>query len=564
MLAAIKGRSSRGIVLALAAFLPSLPVFAAGQGFHAGEVRVTRPASASESAIAIDPVDPQKIVAGTIGPGQEVRMHFSTDGGQSWVQSELPLGFTQSHPSVGWSADGRFAYAAALGHCVDLRCNLFFYRSADGGATWDDLEQATPGYPRRTLSQAADRPVLHADLAPGSPYRDRIYLAYHESNVIHLVRSSDFGNTWAGVRFSPAGPELGAGADVATNRAGEVFVAWPGMNSRTIRLRKSVDGGQTFATSVAVAATQSGYRFAVPAQELRGVRLYVSAAADKGTGPFGGSLYLAWADTAAPAVFDPVLNHARVQVAFSRDGGATWSVTTPHPTADLLEVDRWNPFLAAGADGTVHVVFYDTRHSPDRTGVDLYYAFSTDGAQTWSTSRRVTAVTSPHIEDPYQFGDYNGLDIVLNRLIAGYTDNRNEAGVAEDSTDVYAAEIAAGGSLPAAGRLLGSEGAPGPPLLVSKNADGTRLDLAWAGACGPAQDFAVYEGALGSPESTAPLLCSTGGATSATIVPSPAQRFYLVVPAVTGAEGSYGRLTGGAERPPAAAPCLPQSIGACP
>ena len=38
--------------------------------------------------------------------------------------------------------------------------------------------------------------------------------------------------------------------------------------------------------------------------------------------------------------------------------------------------------------------------------------------------------------DPFEFGDYNGLDHVICQ-IAIYTDNRNEAGGTGDSRDVY-------------------------------------------------------------------------------------------------------------------------------
>ena len=59
----------------------------------------------------------------------------------------------------------------------------------------------------------------------------------------------------------------------------------------------------------------------------------------------------------------------------------------------------------------------------------------------------MTSEISPSINDGFQFGDYNGLDVVMNELIAIFTDNRNESGGTSDSVDIYAAgRVVAGGT----------------------------------------------------------------------------------------------------------------------
>jgi hypothetical protein len=173
--------------------------------------------------------------------------------------------------------------------------------------------------------------------------------------------------------------------------------------------------------------------------ESREVFVYNSADADLSDGPFGGSVYVAWTDSTAATSSNPANNHARIQVAYSRDAGATWTTVTPHETADQDQVDRYHQWLAVGPDGSVHVIFYDTRRDPTRTSVDVFYTVSTDGAQSWSTPIRLTAEQSPNIADGFEFGDYNGLDAVLTDLIGVWTDNRNEGGGGGDSVDVWAA-----------------------------------------------------------------------------------------------------------------------------
>ena len=102
-------------------------------------------------------------------------------------------------------------------------------------------------------------------------------------------------------------------------------------------------------------------------------------------------------------------------------------------------------------------------------------------------------------------------------------------------------------------------------LMLGK-ASGDDLVLTWDPSCAADDDdYAVYEGTLGGIFTThMPVLCGTLGAPTATI-PSPSgSAYYLVVPQRNGMhEGSYGLGSGG-ERPPSAAPCLPQQLGSCP
>ncbi len=121
------------------------------------------------------------------------------------------------------------------------------------------------------------------------------------------------------------------------------------------------------------------------------------------------------------------------------------------------------------------------------------------------------------------------------------------------------------GFVPAAGVVPDGSGVTTP--LTVKLAAGT-LSLAWGGSCATADtDYEVYEGTLVQPfaYNHAQKFCTTGGATSS-IFPAPAaSTYYLVVPKNTVSEGSYGKATGGAERPQGVPACLPQQIAlTCP
>lgn len=113
---------------------------------------------------------------------------------------------------------------------------------------------------------------------------------------------------------------------------------------------------------------------------------------------------------------------------------------------------------------------------------------------------------------------------------------------------------------------------PGAGMVAESGLDALRLArvtggdvrLSWGGSsCATDPDFEVYEGALRTPASHVPVLCSTFGATSVTITPAPGNSYYLTVPRSAAYEGSYGTQTGASERPPSASACLPQTIRTC-
>ena len=74
-------------------FVPQTPanlVAGPANRFLSGEVRVTSPEGAAESAIKMSPVDTDIIIAGSNGPGTGQKMHFSSDGGVTWTETPLP------------------------------------------------------------------------------------------------------------------------------------------------------------------------------------------------------------------------------------------------------------------------------------------------------------------------------------------------------------------------------------------------------------------------------------------------------------------------------------------
>lgn len=409
-----------------------------------GEVRISSPIGAAESAVAINPVNRDLVIAGTNGTDADFRqiMWRSTDGGETWsLAGNLPGPETCCDPTVDWSIDGTIAYTASLTTCGFSGCGVHAYRSTDNGATWVT--------PVQLVASGADKEYMHVDRVAASPHSDNIYLAWHEGNVQKFARSTDLGLTYSPV-LTLDSTRRGIGSDLTSDTNGNVYYFYPTIDSANpaqVRVLKSSDGGATFAPAVVVAPLNDRFDFAIPAMDVRRAFIYVSADTDLSGGPFANRIYATWTDTTAAESGTPANNHARIVVARSADGGATWNTTLAHESDDLDTVDRFHPWLKVDEVGRVHVIYYDTRVNTDRTGVDLFYSRSDDGGVTFTAPTRLSTVKSPKIDDNFEWGDYNGLDIVLDNAIAIYTDNRDELGGTARSVDTYGI----GGFAPPAG-----------------------------------------------------------------------------------------------------------------
>ena len=409
----------------------------------ATEIRINSPEHGdAESAIAINPLNTQRVIAGTNGGAGGQSMWYSANGGSSWTRaSNLTGANICCDPTVAWSGTAAIAYTATLGNGV------YVYRSIDNGQSWG-TNVVVP-----TTNGSVDKEYLHVDTQPLSPHFEKVYICWHLSNVQKFSRSTDLGLTFS-TPLTFTGNPTGIGCDLTSDSSGSVYYFYPATDTRQIILKKSTDGGASFATPVVVATTQGSFDFPIPAMPVRRVFMYTSADVDLSQSSFRNTIYVAYTDSTALDVnTDPTANHARVQVAYSRDGGAQWTVRTPHAIADANTVDRFHPWLKVDNNGRVHVVFYDTRNSAagTRTGVDFYYSYSETGGDTWSAPTRLTTLNMLPATDGFEWGDYNGMDMQLTKALGIYTDRRDEADGQGLTVDAYATDaFAVIGALPAA------------------------------------------------------------------------------------------------------------------
>ncbi len=368
--------------------------------------------SGNEVTIECNPTNKNNCVAGSNGSGGQ-RMYWSDDAGVTWTLSQVNPS-SCCDPAVDWSSDGSIVYQADLASDTAIRWS----RSLDQGHTWEPMNNQTTG--------GRDKEMIHVDRSPSSPYKDNIYLSWHNGNVQKFTKSTDMGVTMATTTSFDTEP-VGIGSDLTTDTNGNIYYFYPSTAAGAgIRLLKSTDGGNTWAAGIQVSPLNDTFDFPIPAMETRNAFVYTSADVDVNTN----AIYVAWTDQTDQSTNSGAANnHAWINVAKSTDAGATWSMCPhPHPTADELTVDRFHPWIKVGENGTVHIGYYDTRNSANRTGVDFYYTASLDGCATWQTEERYTTETSTNISNGQEWGDYNGLSVVLDKIATSFTDNRPSIG----------------------------------------------------------------------------------------------------------------------------------------
>src|SRR3954453_12835880 len=390
------------------------------------------------SAIRINYWNPAKIIAASnnIGGSGMQGEYYSTDGGVTWGQSNLPLASGDafhSDPTVDWSSDGT-AWSTTMGiNSGQTVLKVQSYKSTNGGATWT-FDGTISGTQTNT-----DKQMEWTDHSGSSPYANNIYAMWHNGNPAFMNHrtSTGWGTPSQVSDWQATGTFIGA--DVKANSAGDVFGFFPDTGSRGIFVVKSTNGGASYGTPVKIRTTFRGYDIGVPSFNSRRALVYVSGGAYRnGT---TNNVYALWTNLSGDAgcsstTSEPgasVTSTCKSRIWFSRstDGGATWSAAVKLNNQSGLN-DQFNPFLAVDeTNGTIGAIYYDTVADPNRLKVDVYYQLSTDGGATWQAAVKVTtAMTDETVtgaDSGNQFGDYNSLSGYGNAFFPSWTDRRNNA-----------------------------------------------------------------------------------------------------------------------------------------
>src|SRR5437870_137340 len=348
----------------------------------------TAAASQNETAIAVDPNNPNRIVAaandyvtrtwtcsmsGTpcsaLGDGYS-GTYFSNDGGATWCcvatdpahQGTLIPGVTRlsggiydagGDPALAFDSRGR-VYYAGLGfnrtsppNTVAVNRGTF---DASGKLTW-----GAPSFINQTTSPSTlnDKEWIAADTHPTSPFRDRVYVTWtrfifsagkgnYVQSPIFFASSSDGGATFTAPTNIVGTVHYDQGSRPVVGPDGTVYVFFEG-STRFAQLNstyvvKSTDGGASWSTPIAVSTVSD---ILGPANTIFRVNSFPAAAAAP-----NGDLYVAWSaevpNSGATFAGDPncaaslvgsaavrASCHAAAVYSKSTNGGLSWSAPAP-------------------------------------------------------------------------------------------------------------------------------------------------------------------------------------------------------------------------------------------
>jgi hypothetical protein len=457
-----------------------------------GEMRISGAQSAprSESDIRVNYWDPEKIIGASnnIGGSGTQAQFYSTNGGATWGQTSLPLQANDvfhSDPTVDWTSDGT-AWATTLG--INSAGTVLFvrsYKSTDDGATWT-FDGTVSGSQTST-----DKQLQWVDHSDTSPYKDNIYVIWHNGPPAYMNRRTGPTGSWQ-TPIKVSGTETtgtAIGADVKTNASGDVFGFWPDTGSRKIFVVKSTNGGASYGTPVQIATTFASYEIIIPSFSMRKVLIYVSGGAYRTATK--NLVYAAWTDltgatgctSSANEPGSSTASTCKTRVWFSRstNGGTSWSTPVMINNQSSLN-DQFNQALVVDeVTGALGIMYYDTVGDSGRKKVNVWYQSSFDDGVTWNAAVKVTSAqtdeTAATADEFNQFGDYNSISGISGVFFPSWTDRRNNA-----SEEIWTAKITDQNCT-----------APGSPAIGTASATGAnQIQVTWGNGSPAAAIFNVY------------------------------------------------------------------------
>lgn len=357
--------------------------------------------AANEPSIAIDPVNPGRMVIGwrqfdnVNSNFRQAGYGYTTDAGQTWTfPGVINPGIFRSDPVLDYDSSGNFYYNSLTSNGYTYTTKVF--KSLDGGASWNTGTDAHGG----------DKQWMTIDRTGGQGTGNiySFWTSYYSScQPGFFTRSTDGGNSFEECTEVDGNPFWGT---MAVGPDGELYIVGAGGYDGII-VSKSTDAqitGNPVTWEFSTYVDMDGYITAQAPVNPVGILGQANIDVDRSNGPGRGNIYVL-ASMVRISNYDP----ADVMFAKSTDGGLTWSSPLRINTDQSITNYQWFGTMSVAPDGRIDAVWLDTREAPVGTYLSaLYYSYSIDQGETWSANEKLSDEFDPRVGYPQQdkMGDY--------------------------------------------------------------------------------------------------------------------------------------------------------------
>jgi len=351
--------------------------------------------AANETSIAVDPLNPNRIVIGwrqfdTVNSNfRQAGNGYSLDGGLTWTfPGVLDPGVFRSDPVLDFDADGNFYYNSLTS---GFNCDVF--KITDGGNDWGTSVPARGGDKQWMRMDRTD------GIGKGNNYSN--WNPSFSNCTGGFTRSTDGSNTFENCIFVDNNPVWGT---LAVDAEGSLYLT--GTSTSGIILVKSTTAKDPFSVvtwnSVTMVDLDGNLNTYQPVNPV-GLMGQAWVDVDISNGPGHGNVYVS-ASVKRFSNNDP----GDVMFAKSIDGGATFQPPIRINTDIGENAYQWFGTMSVAPNGRIDMVWLDTRDATNGIDSVLYYSFSEDQGETWSPNEPISESFDPSVGYPQQnkMGDY--------------------------------------------------------------------------------------------------------------------------------------------------------------
>ncbi|GEM_PF-3500613 len=340
---------------------------------------------------------------------KETILFHTADGGATWNMLQQPA---SGDPDVAYDLSGT-AHWSFIDKSASNK--LGYRRSKDGGATWED---------KKSLSVAVDHPHIVCDRNEKSPFKGSIYVAGRpfSGGGLGLERSRDGGANFKSLSIPLAGyevatPELKPGISIwkptgiGKLQTGFVFapvilsdgtLLIPMMTSHTMLADAKGGYAGSLKDIYCLRSTDGGETFGNPVK----IASKNSIGNDAGAGDascLGGFAAGKWGK--GQRVYLTYSQSrpgkpADLMLTTSDDAGMNWSKPRAIVPSTPSGWGAGSSSVMVNADGVVGVQYYSMKEGNNE--FDIYFTASADGGNTFTAPARVSKETSTEPKNPRQ------------------------------------------------------------------------------------------------------------------------------------------------------------------